>query len=152
DASSALKSMLEGTNLTFNFVDEHSLAITPRKASFLARLWHRPRTRSRHVPDDDDLEQVLISGSTENGTQPLLGAQTLQLGRSEIERSGLATTEDFLRTLPQVFGGGPSQDTVLGREAKTNSAQGSGVNLRGLDAGSTLVLIDGRRIAPSGTA
>jgi len=50
-----------------------------------------------------------------------------------------------------VFGGGPTQDTVLGREARTNSARGSGVNLRGLDAGATLVLIDGKRMAPSGT-
>jgi iron complex outermembrane receptor protein len=40
---------------------------------------------------------------------------------------------------------------VLGREASTNAARGSGVNLRGLDAGATLVLIDGKRIAPSGT-
>jgi len=95
---------------------------------------------------------VLISGSGENGTQPLLGAQTIQLGLNEIERSGLATTEDFLRTLPQVFGGGPTQDTVLGREAGTNSAHGNGVNIRGLDAGATLILIDGKRIAPSGTA
>jgi iron complex outermembrane receptor protein len=80
-----------------------------------------------------------------------LGAETIQLGRAEIERSGFSTTQDFLRTLPQVFGGGPTQDTMLGREAGTNSARGSGVNLRGLDAGATLVLIDGKRIAPSGT-
>ncbi len=95
---------------------------------------------------------MLISGAGENGTEPLLGAQTIQYGRTDIERSGLATTEDFLRTMPQVFGGGPTQDTVLGREAGTNSAHGSGINIRGLDAGATLVLIDGKRVAPSGTA
>jgi len=96
---------------------------------------------------------VLISGADGNtGTQPLLGAQVINFGRIDIERSGLATTEDFLRTMPQVFGGGPTEDTVLGREAGTNSAHGSGINVRGLDAGATLVLIDGKRIAPSGTA
>jgi iron complex outermembrane receptor protein len=151
DPSTALKSMLKGTNLVFDFVNDRTLAVTPKKPSFFRRLWHRLASRPKHVSDSDDLEQVLISGSSESGTQPLLGAQTLQFGRGDIERSGLATTQDFLRTLPQVFGGGPTQDTVLGREADTNSARGSGVNLRGLDASATLVLIDGKRVAPSGT-
>src|SRR3984893_418529 len=149
--STALKSMLKGTNLVFDFVNDRTLAVTPKKPSFFTRLWHRAKPRSKHASDDDDLEQVLISGSGESGTHPLLGGETLQFGRAEIERSGLATTQEFLRTLPQVFGGGPTQDTVLGREASTNSARGSGVNLRGLDAGATLVLIDGKRVAPSGT-
>jgi iron complex outermembrane receptor protein len=152
DPSTALKTMLKGTNLVFDFVNDRTLAVTPKKPSFLSRLWHRLKTRPKHVSDSEDLEQVLISGPRESGTQPLLGAQTLQFGRAEIERSGLATTQDFLRTLPQVFGGGPTQDTQLGREASTNPARGgSGVNLRGLDAGATLALIDGKRIAPSGT-
>src|ERR1700716_1721701 len=152
DSSTALKAMLKGTNLVFDFVNDRTLAVTPKKPSFFSRLWHRLKTRPKHASDDDVLEQVLISGSGESGTHPLLGGETLQLGRADIERSGLATTQDFLRTLPQVFGGGPTQDTVLGREAGTNSAHGSGVNCRGLSAGATLVLIDGRRIAPSGIA
>jgi iron complex outermembrane recepter protein len=153
DASDALNSMLEGTNLAVDFVNDHTLAVTPRQPSTFARLWHHLNTRpNRASGADDKLEQVLIASSAENGTQPLLGAQTIQLDRTDIDRSGLATTEDLLRTLPQVFGGGPTQDTVLGREASSNSAHGAGINLRGLDAGATLVLIDGKRIAPSGAA
>jgi len=155
DAETALKTMLKGTNLMFDFVNDRTLAVTPKKPSLLQRLWHRLSSRAKQdsqtPPEESDLEQVLISGKADSGTQPLLGAQTLQFGRIDIERSGLATTQDFLRTLPQVFGGGPTQDTVLGREAGTNSAYGSGINLRGLNAGATLVLIDGRRMAPSGT-
>jgi iron complex outermembrane recepter protein len=155
DASTALTSMLAGTNLVFDFVNDHTLTVTPGKASFFSRLWHRSSLQTvseRALGHDDGLEQVLISGSAASGTQPLLGAQTIQYNRAEIDRSGLATPEDFLRTMPQVFGGGPTQDTVLGREAASNSAHGSGINLRGLDAGATLVLIDGKRIAPSGAA
>jgi outer membrane receptor protein involved in Fe transport len=155
DASTALKDMLKGTNLVFDFVNDHTLAVTPKKPSVLSRLWHRLAAHPKRAPgyDDAGLEQVLISGSgPASGTMPLLGTQTVNFSRTDIERSGLATTEDFLRTVPQVFGGGPTQDTVLGREAGTNSAHGSGINIRGLDAGATLVLIDGRRIAPSGTA
>lgn len=155
DASTALRSMLKGTNLVFDFVNDHTLAVTPRKPSLFSRLLHRLKTRTKHTSADydDELEQVLISDQgPDNGTMPLLGTQTIHYGRFEIDRSGLATTEDFLRTMPQVFGGGPTEDTVLGREAGTNSAHGSGINLRGLDAGATLVLMDGKRIAPSGTA
>lgn len=154
EASVALTSMLAGTNLMFEFVNDHTLAVTPKKPSLTARLWHRatsPPNPLKRVAHFDELEQVLISGAPQSSTQPLLGAQTIQLSRADIERSGWATTQDFLRTLPQVFGGGPTQDTVLGREAGTNSARGAGINLRGLDAGATLVLIDGKRIAPSGT-
>src|SRR5882757_2810347 len=95
EASTALKSMLKGTNLVFDFVNDHTLAVTPRKPSLFRRLWHRLASRPKRVSDSDDLEQVLISGSSESGTQPLLGAQTLQFGRGDIERSGLATTQDF---------------------------------------------------------
>lgn len=155
DATTALKIMLTGTNLEFGFVNDRTLAVTPKKPSMLQRLWHRLTTRTQHTPeaDDDELQQVLISDKgPDHGTMPLLGAPTIHYERIDIERSGLATAEDFLRTLPQVFGGGPTEDTVLGREAATNSARGSGINVRGLDAGATLVLIDGKRIAPSGTA
>src|ERR1700730_18678933 len=123
ESSTALKAMLKGTNLTFDFVNDRTLAVTPKQPSLLTRLWHGLKSRPEHISDADDLEQVLISGAAESGTQPLLGAETLQLGRVDIDRSGLATTQDFLRTLPQVFGGGPSQDTTLGREANSNSAR-----------------------------
>jgi iron complex outermembrane recepter protein len=154
DASDALKSMLRGTNLEFVFVNDRTLAVTPQQKppSLLRRAWRKLTARPAKKDGDSDLEQVLISGAAASGTQPLLGAQIIQLTRTDIDHSGLATVEDVLHALPQVFGGGPSEDTVLGREAGTNSARGSGVNIRGLDAGATLILIDGRRVAPSGTA
>src|SRR5262249_41999855 len=140
DATTALTKMLKGTSLGFEFVNDHTLAITRRPPSRAARIWNRMRSRPRSEASAAALEQGLISGSDGSGTQRLLGAQVIQFGRPDIERTGLATPEDFLRTLPQIFGGGPSQDTVLGREASTNSAYGSGVNLRGLNASATLVL------------
>jgi hypothetical protein len=44
---------------------------------------------------------------------------------------------DFVneRTLPQTFGGGPTEDThFISAETQTNSGLGSGINLRGLGA------------------
>ncbi len=154
DASEALARMLAGTGLAFEFVNEHTLAVTPRakKAAAVRELRERLAAHPEQaLHAAEELEQVLVSGTLENGSQPLLGAQLIQFTRTDIDRSGLATAQDFLHTLPQVFGGGPNENTVLGREAATNSARGSGINLRGLDAGATLILIDGKRLPPSGT-
>ncbi len=38
DAATALKLMLEGTNLVFDFVNDRTLAVTPKKPSLFARL------------------------------------------------------------------------------------------------------------------
>ncbi len=77
--------------------------------------------------------------------------QRLTLGRTDIEATGFVTIAGVIRTLPQIFGGGPTEDTQIGFEAPTNSARGNGVNLRGLGASSTLVLMNGRRLAGGGS-
>ncbi|WP_323825570.1 hypothetical protein, partial [Pseudomonas aeruginosa] len=77
-----------GTNLKFDFVNDHTLAITPKEPSFLARLWHRQETHSNQTPDDNLMEQVLVAGVGEGGSLPLLGSQMIRLGRSDIDRSG----------------------------------------------------------------
>ena len=154
DVSNALKAMLKGTNLDLRLRQRPYAGRDAEEAVnvFAAVASSGGDTRSMADYDDVGLEQVLISGADRQRHQAAVGYAEVNFGRIDIERSGLATTEDFLRTLPQVFGGGPTEDTVLGREAGTNSAHGSGINIRGLDAGATLVLIDGKRIAPSGTA
>src|SRR5262249_22417493 len=145
--------LLLGLPVHWEFVNERTLAMTlipDDKATRLRRWWDRVTAKPLQ-PTASELEQVLIAGSNGMYQAPPLGASLIRLDRLDIEHSGFATTQDFVRTLPQVFGGGPSEDTsVIGREEPTNATKGSGVNLRGLDAGATLVLIDGQRVAPSG--
>jgi outer membrane receptor protein involved in Fe transport len=152
EPADALRRMLKGTSLQFEFVNERTLAVTQKKPPAPAPTWDEATDSLRQLSPGKDLEQVLISRTGDSGTTALLGAQIIQFDRIDLDRSPATTVQDFLRTLPQVFGGGPNPDTVLGREAGTNSARGSGINLRGLDAGATLVLLDGKRVAPSGTA
>ncbi len=147
----ALTALMRGIPVDWAFVNDRTLALTLKedKTSRVRRWWQR--TTSRPAQARNGLDQVLIAGSNDLYQPAPVGAELIRLDRIDIQRSGLATTQDFLHTLPQVFGGGPSEDTTLGREAPTNVSRGSGVNLRGLDAGATLVLIDGQRLAPSGT-
>jgi len=113
----------------------------------------RPKRKKRLIlPDGSDAQTVLITAPRD--TRPLLveAQQRIQFDRKAIDESPYTNIPNFLKTLPQVFGGGPTEDTAeIGREAQTNSTRGSGINLRGLDAGSTLVLLNGRRLPVTGS-
>ncbi len=84
------------------------------------------------------------------GREPI-GMQKQHFDAEAIERTGSSTVEQFLATLPNMHRSGPTKDTFRGLEAETNSARGYAPNLRGLGAGSTLTLYDGRRLAPGGS-
>ncbi len=142
----ALRQLLSGLPLTWHWANNRTLAITVDPAAV-----SRTPLQRQASPDSTPREQVVVVAVNEGDLRPPLGQLTLRLTRTDIEQSGYTTTQDFLHTLPQVFGGGPTEDTQLGREAASNLSKGSGVNLRGLDAGATLILINGRRIASSGT-
>jgi iron complex outermembrane recepter protein len=175
EAQEALKQMLADTGLEFDFINKRTLAVTlidqeQKSGSAVATgPSTTPPARARSVepqtvthegsgtgdPAADakapELEEVRITGTNLRG-EPPVGEHVISLGREDdIEPSGAATVQDFLRTLPQTFGGGPTEDTRVGTEALTNSGLGAGINLRGLGAGATLVLINGRRLAPAGT-
>jgi outer membrane receptor protein involved in Fe transport len=94
------------------------------------------------------LGNMLVTGTHIRGGDPI-GSQVIVMDREDIIRTGYSTVADVVRSLPQAFGGGPSEDTNLGNEG--NTSRGTAINLRGLGAGATLVLINGRRVAPSGS-
>lgn|GEM_PF-4017245 len=93
-------------------------------------------------------QQVIVTGGRIPGFEPV-GAMVIELSRADIDRSGYTRVADLIRSLPQSFRGGPGGGTHgHGKEELYNASHAEGVNLRGLGAGSTLVLIEGRRIAP----
>lgn len=98
-------------------------------------------------------ETVLVTGTRIRGRTPA-GAAVTTIDRKAIDESGYATTQQILQTLPQNFGGGPNETTgITGRNnADFNFTSGSGINLRGLGASSTLVLLNGERPPMAGLA
>jgi iron complex outermembrane recepter protein len=102
----------------------------------------------------EPLEEVVVTGTNIRGAV-LIGNAVQTLDADAIAASGKATVAELLRELPVNFAGGVAtgdnnrggQDTT---SAGANLTGGSGVNLRGLGALSTLVLVDGRRVATSG--
>ena len=98
------------------------------------------------------MENIVVTGTNIRGIAPK-SSPTLTITRGEILSSGVTTIPEFLRTLPQNFGGGSTETTATGLpnddDADFNNTFGSGINLRGLGSGATLVLLNGQRIAPA---
>jgi iron complex outermembrane receptor protein len=99
----------------------------------------------------DELGEVIVTGThirgIDNKTNPII-----VIDRDQIDRSGYSSTQDLFRSLPQNFtSGDASADGFFGGNANAgrNTDSASGVNLRGLGVSSTLVLLDGHRLAPS---
>ncbi len=109
------------------------------------------RNASKATPDSGEVQaEVVVTGTSIRGVAPV-GVNLVVIGRDEIDRAGFATAQDIVRSLPQNFGGGPSEEgNFVGVEASNNLTRGTGVNLRGLGAGATLVLVNGRRLSGSG--
>ena len=95
------------------------------------------------------LEQMVVTGTNIRGVQS--ASPLLSFDRRAIEATGLSSVPDFVRQIPQNFGGGVS-DSNLGvvPGSPLNATQGVGVNLRGLGNDSTLVLLNGARVAAAG--
>ncbi len=102
------------------------------------------------MPATKDPEQIVVTAFQIKG-DPALGVAQVNGVRDDMLSAGATNTADIFRALTQTFGGGPNQDTYIGAEAQSNTGEGVGINLRGLGARETLVLVNGRRVAPSGS-
>ena len=132
----ALEEMLRGTVLTFEYVNKRAIGIVKRSEA--------------EVPLDSSGAEILVESESSPG-QAQYGDYRVTV--RDIELSGVNSTADLLRMYTWDTGGGCYDDLVnITREARTNSTLGCGINLRGIGSGGTLLLINDRRVASSGTA
>ena len=105
--------------------------------------------------DSDDATQyeneIIVTGTGTNisGVKPV-GSEAITLDREQIQATGMTSAADVVRTLPQVR----SIDSYHegGTQGGGNAQQGNAINLRGLGAAATLVLVDGHRVVATGAA
>ncbi len=92
-------------------------------------------------------ERVIVTGSSIPTAEEVSPNPVYNLNRDLINRSGQGTTvEELLKTQPVMSASGiPVNNNANTQGGPTGTAS---VSLRGFDPGATLVLIDGRRIAP----
>lgn len=107
---------------------------------------------TRVINDSASIEEIVVTGTHIRGVTDLT-VPVSSFSRADIDRRGYLTTQDFVLSLPQNFRGGNngvSEDGVINSGAGlSNVESASGINLRGLGTGSTLVLINGHRVAPA---
>ena len=128
------------------------MALSPRVLSGLvfltlasgASAQGAPESESPDYTEEPLLEEVIVTGTRIARRDFNTPSPLTSLGEEVIEFTNQPTLEDTLNQMPQVF---PS----FGR-ASNNPGNGTAqIDLRGFGAGRSLVLLNGRRVAPSGT-
>jgi len=96
------------------------------------------------------VEQIVVTGTSIRGVASA-GAPVIALDREALAATGLATSSDLARALPQVLSLGADESRLGGaQDGAANSTRISAINLRGIGNEATLLLINGRRLAPAG--
>ncbi len=93
------------------------------------------------------IARVEITGSNIRRAEAETASSVITVNRADIERSGKSTVSELLQTLAV-----DNQGSVPTSFGNGFAAGASGISLRGLGTASTLVLLNGRRMAPYGLA
>jgi iron complex outermembrane receptor protein len=103
------------------------------------------------VASNTEVQAIVVTGTQIRGVAPV-GAPVVSVSQADIQKSGLTSVTDVLRSVPQVvtIGADERASATAGSSGVGNTARGSGINLHGLGNVATLVLLDGHRLAPSG--
>jgi len=172
----ALERLVAGTG--FEVVqDEKTGALGLRETAEAKNAASRTATRVVETASGEkaiQLEEVRVLGSRIRQTESAGPSPVSTYDREYIRSTGAFTLADFLNQLPQTYSGigsgrgsapnelnpefgqrtetsSPAFNFVIGASAAPPAQTGvSGVSLRGLGSGSTLVLVDGRRASQSG--
>ena len=94
-----------------------------------------------------EVQRVIVTGSNIPTAEEIGPNPVVSLNRDLINKSGQSTTvEELLKSQPVM---GANSIPVQNNASGTGGPQGAAsVSLRGFDPGATLVLLDGRRVAP----
>jgi len=137
----ALDRLLSGTGLVAERIDG-ALVLREQKIAAPADAGSAERSDAA----------IVVTGTRIRGAGPI-GSPVTTIDRIDIGRSGLSSVQQVVQSLPQNFGAGPNESTLgagTRNGAGSNGGYGSSINLKGLGASSTLVLIDGTRPALGG--
>jgi len=154
-ARQALEQLLAGSDIAVDQVRPGVLILrSPRQAGELSGQVPAGPLLTNAAPvgveDVTQLSEIVVGSHIRGGGRG--ASPVLTMSRDDLDRAGYATLAEALTALPQAFGGSVSDDTgATGADTTgVNGARSTAVNLRGLGADSTLVLVDGRRMAGAG--
>lgn len=167
-AEQALTQVLEGTGLTYRHLDDKTVTIQLASTDPLATTSAAYRMeggrirlaqaetgttgegRARTIDGRPliDIEEIIVTGTNIRGIENATAPVTV-LSREYIDSTGFGSVTKLIESLPQNFALANQSglaDSVVG--VSNSREQGSSINLRGIGEGTTLVLLNGRRLAP----
>ncbi|WP_221773711.1 TonB-dependent receptor domain-containing protein [Novosphingobium piscinae] len=102
------------------------------------------------APAEDESE-IVVTGTIIRGAAPV-GSSIISVTATDIEKTGLLTTNDILRSIPQVsgIGLGEAATNTSANNANLNISRANALNIRGLGIQATLTLLNGRRLPVGG--
>ncbi|AQR63146.1 hypothetical protein BZG35_16945 [Brevundimonas sp. LM2] len=112
----------------------------------------RGAARQAALDEATVVDEILVTGTLLRGPGVSPSPVTV-ISRADIDARGAASVAEVLTALPQSYAGSATPGTLLtlNDTQGSNSSLSTGVNLRGLGEDSTLVLVNGRRIAGTGS-
>jgi outer membrane receptor protein involved in Fe transport len=141
----ALSQLLSGSGLQFTFVNGSAVRISravlgeARTSTAVAES-----AASQSLPTDGgEAAEIVVVGTNIKGNYPASSPVEIY-DAVEIRRSGATTTEQFIQKLPQNLG--TRTQYAANATSALNPEGVNSVDLRGLGVGTTLVLLNGRRL------
>src|SRR6185312_17046473 len=143
----ALRMLLEGTDLEFEFKDDYSFVyikpkprpdeIGPATPMGIQAQAMPPNARHNlfEIADtlgEHNLQEVTITGTLMHGVLDIVSPLSV-VTRKRLKQTGYANVQDALQDLTLNYGGGPSEDAG----GDGNFARGVGANIHGLGSGAT---------------
>src|SRR6266853_5563795 len=139
----ALGRLLKGSGLTYSRAADGTIAIQAIPSNGPVQASAGESGLEKDLTRTAQLEEVIVTGSR-IPAHAKEGAQEVKVyTREKIEQSGQTTVVDFLNTLPYV-------SVSIGENTLQTPLGATTVQLHGLPIGTTLVLLNGRRVETSG--
>jgi len=133
--------------------DARQMRVTPLTLALLLALSTTAAAQDSNTDDQAatlDSVKVTAIGTNIEGIQPV-GSKSMALEREAMTASGLGSISDVMRSLPQIQNNDAFSEGGTAGDGGGNLTQGTTLNLRGIGSSATLLLIDGRRVAMTGT-
>ena len=166
-AREVIARLLKGTHLTYSVTDR-TVEIFPMARGEVNRRTEsggspavieqegptaprpKPSRQSRNAETPPILQQVIVTGSHISGGPPP-SEPIISITARQIRESGYQSVEQLMASLPEnLHSVGSETNNLPTQDNAGNLAAGSGVDLLGMGYGSTLVLVNGHRLAPAG--
>lgn len=122
----------------------NGVAVAQEATSTPAPAEQRPAQRRQEPPQTEFTEELVVTGSRLPRAELTTAAPVTVITRQQLEATGRVTIGDILQQIPE-------QSNAINTQFNNGGDGSTRINLRGLGAVRTLVLVNGRRHVAGGT-